>query len=167
MAHVPQSGQVLTGRHVLLCFLAFFGVVFAVNGYFLSVALSTHTGVVSVEPYRKGLKYNERIAAAEQQHALGWQDEISISPDGLGLTLVMRDRDGQPVRNLEVSGALGRPATVREDVALVLAETEPGRYQSALPADEHGAYIATLEARRAGGAPDVVYRARKRLWVER
>jgi nitrogen fixation protein FixH len=162
----PQSGRVLTGRHVLLCFLAFFGVIFAVNGYFLSVALSTHTGVVSVEPYRKGLKYNDRIAAAERQHALGWQDEISIAADGLRLTLVMRDRDGQPVRNLQVTGALGRPVTTREDVGLALVETEPGRYESALPAEEHGAYIATLEARGADGTPDVLYRTRKRLWVE-
>ena len=48
----------LDGRHVLMMLFAFFGVIFAVNGYFLFSALSTHTGVVAVEPYRKGLAYN-------------------------------------------------------------------------------------------------------------
>ncbi len=57
-----QVDGALTGRHVLLIFLAFFGSIFAVNGWFLYSALSTHTGVVAVEPYRKGLAYNERIA---------------------------------------------------------------------------------------------------------
>ncbi len=62
--------------------IAFFGVIFAVNGYFLYSALSTHTGVVAIEPYRKGLAYNERIAADERQKALGWQRQTSLARDG-------------------------------------------------------------------------------------
>ena len=54
---------VITGRHVLIGMLVFFGVILGVNGMFLYSALSTYTGVVSDEPYRKGLNYNERIEA--------------------------------------------------------------------------------------------------------
>ena len=39
----------LQGCHVLALLVGFFGVVFAVNGYFLAAALSTHTGVVAME----------------------------------------------------------------------------------------------------------------------
>ena len=41
----------LTGRHVLYTFIAFFGIIFAVNGVFLYSALKTNTGVVAIEPY--------------------------------------------------------------------------------------------------------------------
>ena len=46
-----EAGAV-KGRHVLFMFLGFFGAVFAVNGYFLYEALSTHSGVVAVEAMR-------------------------------------------------------------------------------------------------------------------
>ena len=45
----------LRGHHVLAGFLAFFGVVLAVNGAMIYSAISTHTGLVAIEPYRKGL----------------------------------------------------------------------------------------------------------------
>lgn len=170
----PARPQGLTGRHVLAVFLGFFGVVFAVNGYFLSVALSTYSGVVAVEPYRKGLHYNDRIAAAERQDALGWHDEIALALDGSRLTLSLRGADGAPVTGLQVSASVGRPATTAEDISLPLAETAPGRYEGALALVEHGAYVATIEARRAEAAtgdaqPDKepAYRVRKRLWLDR
>ncbi len=88
MVQSMDRNRVLTGRHVALTFAGFFGVVFAVNIYFVTVALSTHTGVVANEPYRKGLKYNERIAASEQQESLGWKDETVLSPGRPSLIVI-------------------------------------------------------------------------------
>jgi len=78
MAASPEV-QGLRGRHVLFAFLGFFGVIFAVNGVFLYAALSTHTGVVANEPYRKGLNYNQRIAAFQAQEQLGWAEDDARS----------------------------------------------------------------------------------------
>lgn len=165
MADPVRRSKGLTGRHVLAIFLGFFGVIFAVNAYFISVAIGTYSGTVANEPYRKGLKYNERIAAAEQQAELGWTDEISITADGEELTLDLRDRDGAPVSGLEVDATLGRPATASRDAALRLEETSPGHYKAVMKLAEKGTYIATLEARpRDGGT--ILFRLRKRLWVE-
>lgn len=165
----PAKAQGLTGRHVLLALLGFFGFIFAVNGYFLSVALSTYSGVVSVEPYRKGLHYNDRIAAAERQGSLGWHDEIALAHDGSRLTFSLHGADGVPVTGLQVSASVGRPATMADDVSLALAETAPGQYEAALTLPEPGAYVAALEARRTNDPQDgePVFRARKRLWVDR
>ena len=55
-------------------------------------ALSTHTGLVANEPYRKGLHYNERIEADERQARLGWSDSIEIGRDGRVTLLVTRPR---------------------------------------------------------------------------
>ena len=61
-------------------FLAFFAAVFVVNGAMIYSAVSTYTGLVANEPYRKGLHYNERIAADERQARLGWTDDAAGRP---------------------------------------------------------------------------------------
>ena len=72
----------LQGHHVLVVFLAFFAAVFVANGAMIYQALSTHTGLVANEPYRKGLHYNERIAADARQSAAGLGETLEVTRDG-------------------------------------------------------------------------------------
>lgn len=157
----------ITGRQVLLGCIAFFGVVFAANGYFIFSALSTNTGVVANEPYRKGLKYNERIKAFEAQQELGWSDKLVLSPAGDRLTMEVRDRSGSAVGGLVVKATIGRPATDREDVAVELSETATGHYEGVLPQRAPGAYVASVEVSGPEqGVSSVLYRAKERLWLK-
>lgn len=164
-----QSGKEweLTGRHVFFMLLAFFGFVFAVNGVMMAEAIKTNSGMVANEPYRKGLKYNERIAADQRQSELGWTSDVTFAPDGRSLVVVMNDRDGKPVSGFKASAVVGRPATDREDVTLNLIEEQPGRYTAPLPQRERGTYLASVaikDAKTEAGEP--LFRARRRLWVE-
>ena len=161
---IPRRPQGLQGRHVLGAFIAFFGTIFAVNGALIYSALSTHTGVVANEPYRKGLAYNERISADERQARLGWTETLEVGRDG-HVTLVLAERDGRAVRGLKVEGLLGRPATNRYDVNLALVETAPGRYEAQTATVAEGSWLITLEARAQAGA-EPIYRARRRLWLK-
>jgi nitrogen fixation protein FixH len=161
---VPASGG-LKGRHVLMMLLAFFGVVFTVNGVFLAKALSTYAGVVSKEPYVKGLHYNERIAAGERQAQLGWQETASVGLDGTVVS-ELREADGRPVTNLAIKGTIGRPATGSLDRPISLRETEPGRYVAAVGPLEPGSWVLSLEA-AAGGDTQPIYRLRRRVWLTR
>lgn len=167
MSDILPDSRKLTGAHVLAVFCGFFAVVFAVNGYLVTEALSTYSGVVSNEPYRKGLKYNERIEASERQTKLGWTGDMAFSPDGQHLLATLRDGAGQPVRGLVLTGVLGRPATSRDDAALTFEETAPGQYISNTALSSDGAFIANLQASDPRRSEDgVVYRARKRLWLK-
>ena len=74
--------QGLQGRHVALIFFTFFGAIFAMNGAMIYSAISTYSGIVSNEPYRKGLHYNDRIDADARQTRLGWTDTVSVSREG-------------------------------------------------------------------------------------
>lgn len=162
-----DSGRPLTDRTVLLEVVCFFAAVFAVNGVFLFLAISTNTGIVAIEPYRKGLKYNERIAADERQAALGWNSSISISASDGTLVAVISDRDGNAVRGLVTTVKVGRAVTDREDVTLNLIETAPGRYQATLPLHDSGGFVANLEVSVPSAATQgVVYRARRRIWLK-
>lgn len=158
----------ITGRHVLYGLIGFFAVVFAVNGYFLYAALSTYTGVVSAEPYRKGLHYNERIAADERQHARGWRDKLALTPTADAITVELEDSEGRAISGLRIEGLIGRPSTTEHDMMLRMQETTPGRYEASFNKLNAGTWLVALEASERAGADveSVVYRLRKRLWLK-
>lgn len=158
----PHGG--LNGRHVLLGFVAFFGCIFVVNGSMIYSALSTNTGLVANEPYRKGLHYNDRIAAAERQALLDWRESVTLDRDGT-VTVRLTAGEDRPVPGLALGAVVGRPATNRQDHAIVLSETAPGVYSGRMASLEPGAWLVSLEARAEKQAPEPVFRARRRLWL--
>jgi nitrogen fixation protein FixH len=153
------------GRHVLAVFLGFFAAVFVANGAMIYSALSTHTGLVANEPYRKGLHYNERIVADARQASLGWVEALEVTRDG-SVRLALAWPDGRPVTGLRIEGLLGRPATNRHDIKLALTEAAPGRYGAQARAVGEGSWIVSLEAFANRGDADPIYRTRRRLWLK-
>ncbi len=163
----------LTGRHVLLALLAFFGVIFAVNGTFLYSALSTYTGVVADEPYRKGLEYNTRIADEERQHALGWHHKIELSPEGQ-LRIKFDGASPGALESLSLKGTIGRPSTNAADVSMTLVAGQPGEFLADVGKLADGNWIVTAEATKpridaasSQENAEVVYRIRERVWLKR
>lgn len=141
----------IKGWHVLAAMIGFFGVIFVVNGIFLYKALQTHTGVVSQQPYRKGLGYNERIAFERNQDSLGWQETLTLGAGADTLTFELKDKAGSPVTGLRVTGSIGRPSTVEHDAKLMMEEREPGRYVATFTAREPGGWLVDLAATRLDG----------------
>jgi nitrogen fixation protein FixH len=159
----PAPGR-LEGRHVLAILLGFFTIIFAVNGYFLYSALSTHTGIVANEPYRKGLAYNTRIDAEARQAELNWTDATSIAPDGT-VAVAVTGPEGRKVQDLVLTGMISRPSTAQYDRPLRFAEVEPGRYTFAAGVLDSGSWIVAIEGRMSAADKDPIYRARRRLWL--
>jgi nitrogen fixation protein FixH len=162
----PNSGPNpgIDGRHVLAGLLAFFACVFAVNGTFIVLAVSTHTGVVSQEPYRKGLAYNDRIAADARQTALGWREALTLTSDGW-MVLNLADRDNRSVPALRIKASVGRPSTVSHDRAVTLNETADGQYAADIGNLDSGNWVVAIEAWRIGER-EPAFRLRRRLWLK-
>ncbi len=154
----------LEGRHVLAMLIAFFAVILGVNGYFLVSALRTHSGIVAIEPYRKGLAYNARIAAGDRQSALGWRETVTVTRNGT-VSVRISDHDGIPVPGLAVTGVLGRPSTSGNDRLLQLREDD-GRYIAVGSELADGSWIVSVEARISIKDAEPVYRARRRIWLK-
>ncbi len=74
------GGFRVTGRMVLLTFIGFFVVVASVNAVMVTSAVRTFSGVETENAYKAGLAFNESIAAAGAQDALGWR--VEIAPHG-------------------------------------------------------------------------------------
>jgi nitrogen fixation protein FixH len=160
---VPRR-QGLRGGHVLAVFLCFFATVFVVNGALIYSAISTYSGLVANEPYRKGLHYNERIAADERQVRLGWRDTLEVGRDG-HVRMILTQANDRPVRGMRVAGVLGRPSTDRHDIALQLVEVSPGQYEVRTSPLAEGNWLLSLDVREDSVA-DPIYRTRRRMWLK-
>ncbi len=152
----------INGRHVLMGFIAFFGVIFLANGIFLYYALDTFGGGDTADPYRKGLAYNETLAEAARQDAQGWRTDLSYAAGRLSLAL--HDRDGHELQGRRVQATLGRPATDAQDVTLNLDEMQPGVYAAAIPLSP-GQWVVSATADDPGMPGSPPFRLKQRLIV--
>ena len=155
----------IEGRHVLIGLLAFFGVMLLANGIFLYYALGTFNGFETSQAYRKGLTYNTRIAADEIQAARGWQPVARYDDDKDRLVVEVRDRRGQSVAGLVISGEIRRPVTDAADQPVTLAEVTPARYAAPVKLAA-GQWILAVEIIEPGGSKKTVFRFKQRLWVK-
>ncbi len=174
-----DGGWRLTGRHVLFGMLAFFGVVFTANGIMMWMAARTFDGVDEPDAYRRGVHYNERLAEARAQRALGWH--VSVVLPALGsdanerqLRISARDSDGRPLDGLKLKVTMRSPVNAHEDRAVtpVVDPARPGAYVASLRLPRLGKWQAVVEAEDAAGhrwrgvfdlfiAPDAVQAAGK------
>ena len=161
----PRGAFALSGRHVLIVFIGFFLIVFAVNGLMVYQALSTFGGLDTDDAYRKGLAYNDRIAAAATQTRLGWHDRTDYVPEARRLRVTLTDATGAALSELKVSAVMQRPATDAFDRQLSLSQTGTNTYEVDVSQLEPGAWTVDLQARRDGGGA-ALYEARRRLWIK-
>ena len=154
----------IEGRHVLMGLVAFFGVMFVANGLLVYYALGTFSGGDRPDPYRSGLNYNETIAAAERQAALGWQADVAYDTGAQRVTLRFVDEADAPVTELDLEATLTRPATNREDRTLRFRESAPGVYVSDVVLEPGGWVLSVVSSAHADGEP--LHRLKTRLFVE-
>jgi nitrogen fixation protein FixH len=122
--------------------------------------------VVANEPYRKGLNYNQRVAAERRQAELGWTATTRFDPASRKVSAVFKGADGMPVTALGVTATLSRPATDSMDRRAVLEEAGPGRYESDTLDLAPGAWILAIEALASGSSgEESLYRSKERLWL--
>ena len=158
--------RTITGRHVLIAMVVFFGIVLAANGAFVLLSLRSWTGLSTEDAYQRGLDHNETLRAAEAQRALGWQTAIEVTSHGAGrgrIEVVFHDSRGDPLEHLSISGELRRPTHEGSDQAVVLARSGPGRYRADVALPLAGQWDLRLSARSPAGAQ---YRLEERIWLK-
>ena len=143
----PRAPFTVKGWHVAAGVVAFFAVVIGVDAAFLTLAYRTHPGQVAPRPYEAGLLYNTELERLRVQEALGWRAALEARPDAV--IVLLRDRDGQPLRGLSVTATLLRPATEKGRSVLTLTETAPGQY-SGPRAGLSGVWDARIDATGGG-----------------
>jgi len=138
-----KQARILTGRHVLQWLVAFFGIVFAVNGVLVRAAISTFGGVETLSSYLAGLQFEQEVGLVQRQDALHWQVTGKLARDSAGvavLDVTARDAQGAPLSGLTADARLAHPADDRLDRVIAVrsvaggvfhgaAEAQPGQWE--------------------------------------
>ena len=154
----PSKGR-LTGRKVLMIFVGFFGVMFAVNIFMAFQALSTFPGLEVSSSYADSQDFNIRRDA---QEALHWQAAVETRGSGAGATVILHltDASGAPVMPAQMEALLTRPTNQTQDQLLALQFID-GAWQA--PADlDQGRWRLRLTGRADDGTD---YRHNLTFWV--
>ncbi len=129
------------GTWVLVIFVAFFGLIVAVNSVFIYNALSTHSGVITEDPYRKGLAYNDVLSAAKSQPKL--TETIAYEKGVLRWTAL--DQNGQSL-DATVTAKLVRDVKDGHDFDVELNKVNSGTYEAALDLPLKGRWSVQIKA---------------------
>ena len=155
-ATVPKP---FTGRRMLAVMLGFFGVIIGVNATLAILASTSWTGLVVKNSYVASQHFNEDLARAHRQQALGWRSTLGYAGGSLQFTL--SDRDGAPLSGMSVEITLRRPTHEGEDRRVVLRPSTGGSYAVALALPK-GTWNADVAVNDSRGRD---YQRAFRLWV--
>ncbi len=145
----------LTGRKVLAIVLAMFGVIIGANVTLAISAIGTFPGLEVKNTYVTSQTFDAERAA---QKRLGWQLETHF--DGQAVTLVIRDRNGQPPLLGSLNVTVGRATHANADVALDFdARQPPYRREISLAPGKWELRV------RAIAADGTAFRQRLPIWV--
>jgi len=162
MQAAQKKPRVLTGRAVLIWLLAFFGVVFAINGVLVEAAISTFGGVETLSSYKAGLQFEREASLAQRQDALHWQVDGTLKRDRAGaavLDVTARDGRGAPLHGLTADARLAHPADDRLDRVIKISTAGDGVFHGATAA-QAGQWELIIDLYRGG---ERVFRSRSRV----
>ena len=100
----------ITGRHVLIGFVAAFGIIIGVNVVLAVAAIRTFPGLEVANGYVASQTFDKRRRA---QEALGWRVTAHHAGE---LRLAITDGAGEPVRVASLDVTVGRPTYAADDV---------------------------------------------------
>ncbi len=152
----------LTGRTVLLCLLAFFAVVAAVNGIMMTFAVTTFSGVETANSYQAGVTFAREEAAAEAQESRHWRVNSSLRAQANNLTqieLSAQDGAGQPLAGFEATVSLIHPNDRRRDHPVSMRTNAPGGF-SGVVSHSPGQWDLVIELKRDG---ERMFRSKERI----
>lgn len=101
----------ITGRHVLIGFVAAFAVIIGVNIFLAYSAVRTFPGLEVKNSYVASQEFNIRKAA---QEALGWSVRADHAEGKLVLAIV--DVEGKPVQVVNLVAIVGRATHIQNDI---------------------------------------------------
>ena len=138
----------LTGRTVLICLIAFFGIIIGVNVTLAVFAIDSLPGTEVDSAYSASLAYEGEIVAAREQAARAWRVNAHVARGADGRAEVRveaRDRNGAPIQGLNFTSRLERPADRRADRPVDLAEAGTAAYRGSVIALAPGLWDLVLE----------------------
>jgi nitrogen fixation protein FixH len=145
-------------RWIPWAFVGGMALVVVVNGIMAYYAIATFTGVTVPRAYERGRGYEQVLAEAARQDALGWNAEVTLV--GGALNVITTDRDGRGIPG-RIEGLLLRPLDGSE-IPLDFAARGTGRWAAEALPPQRGQWEARLTLYGPDGTP---FDIRRRVMV--
>ena len=123
-----NTAKPLTGRHMLIMFVAFFGVVFAANMLMATAAIRSWTGLVVENSYIASQHFNDDVTALRKSAELGVTHRLHIEHGKLVLSL--QGADGKPLDAENVQLQFERPFGKTREQNLVATRIARGQFEA-------------------------------------
>ncbi len=138
-----ETRQEFRGIHFLLCMIAFFGVIIAVNITMAVLASKSWTGLVVKNSYVASQNYNDELEQAKSQREQGLKSHIAYAQGALHFELL--DRNGTKISPQHVQIEIGRPAFEQSDQVFKIEVSDDGSY-TLNKVLERGIWVVTITA---------------------
>lgn len=141
---MPPPARRFTGRHIAIILVIFFGIVIAVNITMARLAIGTFGGTVVDNSYVASQNFNDWLAQARNERALGWR--VAISRDAGGRVVVTAsDAAGQPLAGALVTAIARHPLGRRPEQTLNFAPEGQGFLSATALGAGRWQLVVTLE----------------------
>ena len=145
---MTETKKPLSGKKVLIYFIAFFGLVMIMDAIFISIAMKTHTGVVTEQAYERGLALNKWDDAAKQNSHM--TADVKINARKIGFYLEDAEKNIITDADIKVHGMLFR--NDKTDFKLPLKYVADGWYETDLIWPQHGQWDLYFTATTPSGS---------------
>lgn len=130
-------------KWIPIYFVMFFAVIVCLDSIFVYIAISTQTGVVTENAYKKGLNYNELLDKAKAQPDI----KQTVTYNNGVLRWQLADKHGQPLTNVIVNAKIIRTVHDGLDFEITLNHIGDGVYEGALKLPMDGRWLAKLSGK--------------------
>lgn len=150
-----RSGEI-TGKHVLIAMICFFGLIIAVNVVFVHLAVKSFPGEEVEKSYYQGLNYNNALAEKARQAEKGWHLLLLEAPSVGGdpfIDVKLVTKDGKAVYGAFLEGELSRPTTDSGRQEVTFFPLKDGVYRAKLMPPNTGYWDLALIVRESTDGP--------------
>jgi len=153
-----------TGKKALIWIVGFFLIIFTANAIMATIAIGTWGGLETNDAYKKGLFYNDEIAAAKDQINSGWEISLkhrpaSLKNDRLDVEILWPESDLPPAN---VTALISRAVTNVHDQKITLTKVGGNIYTAPVTLPQAGQWNIAILVKRADGP---IYRLTDKIFI--
>lgn len=133
-----MSAASIRSSYIPWLFVAGFGLVFAVNGAMVWLAVSSFSGLYGNGARDREYHYNHVIAEQKARDALGWKVNAKWRAEEGRLLVDVVQADGSGLAGARINAQLVRPAEKLEPLPLKFSELGDGRFAAHVDLPKRG-----------------------------
>ena len=124
--------------------MMFFFFAIIVNAIFIIISSRSHPGIVTNNPYQKGMNYNKVLAEQTIQDNLNYHIETSLDKSTSCLSVYLNDKETKAIDDAIIHLKMVRPTNDGQDLELQVPHVKGNLYQECIKFPQPGQWHLRL-----------------------